>query len=212
MKRIGGLSALLLAVGLLVVGCGGGEGSDESAQSGSQRIPEPPPAAESTPPPEEAGRPMIPPEMPEAVEGVVIEPYFDAEGKVANMAVAPGELFDVYVCAHHPGYDMATAQWRLEVPDGVQVLGEKKMFTESLSLGTHETLYIITYPCRSGEEPFAIVKYSCMATKDFAGGEFYTVGATRSPGEQPQFLGFVTCGDRPEQVPASGGAAVLTIE
>lgn len=209
MTRIGRLTVFLLLAGM-IAGCGG-DGSSGDQQASREAIPEksadPAPAVEET-----EGRPMIPPEGPEAVEGVYIAPYFDAEGTATELAVAPGELFSVYICTVHPGYDMKTAQWKMRVPDGITVLGESKTFPQALSVGTYSEIYMITYPCQTGGNTVSLLKYNCIATEEFQGGEFETVKAGTALGhsKEPPFLGFVTCGDQMQQVPAYGGTATVT--
>lgn len=214
MPRIVHPGVILLSFLLFAAGCGNSGKSDTSTEKSS-----PAPAATGqtdatgqAATAETPGRPMIPPERPDVVEGLYIEPRFDAGGDVSTLAVAPGELFNVYVCARHPDYDVSTAQWKLDVPDGVEVIGEAKMFDEALSLGSWTNFYITTFPCQTGSQEFAIVKYNCIAKPGCSGGEFRTVKAVPTSGQDPSFLGFVTCGDHPEQVPASGGSATLNMK
>ena len=124
MTRIGRLTVFLLLT-LMFAACGG-DGSSGDDQAARSAIPEKSDDSAPAATTETQGRPAIPPERPEAVEGLLIAPFFDAEGTSTEMAVAPNEVFSVYICIQHPGYDMTTAQWRMEVPEGITVLGEKK--------------------------------------------------------------------------------------
>jgi hypothetical protein len=203
MTRFHRPTVFLIAWVALTIGCGDG-GSDGGGEAGRAAI------ADETAA-EVPGRPAIPPEGPEAVEGLKIEPYFDREGTRTELAVAPGELFEVYVCATHPKYLMTTAQWRLEVPDGINVAGEAKMFPESLMIGNYNEVFVITYPCQAADSLYAILKYACVATEAFSGGEFKTVKTRpRNPGADWPFIGFVNCGEDQEQIPAYGGTATVT--
>lgn len=215
MTRNGRLTVFLLPVLFMMTACGSGGSSGDEGSRTATADPARTTAQTSDPAPEPAtpGRSMIPPPGPDAVEGLVIAPYFDADGTVTEMAVEPGKVFSVYICIEHPGYSMTTAQWRMNVPEGVRVLGEKKVFARSLAIGSWENMYVITYPCQTSGERMELLEYTCMADEEFQGGEFETVKSTAIDAEHTQeapFLGFVTCGTYPEQVPAYGGTAVLT--
>ncbi len=198
---------------LVVAGCGG-DATETTDSDGKTAIP--PKGAEVANLGDRPGRPAIPEpiERGNAVEGLTISPFFDAEGTVLEKSVGVGEIFSLYICATHPNYTSASAQWRLEVPKGIEVLGETKVFDRSLSLGTYDTMFIVTYPCQTSGETVSIMKYNCIATKEFAGGEFTTVKASSTIGHDPEppFIGFVSCGDHPEQVPSSGGTAIVTLK
>jgi hypothetical protein len=213
MTRIGRLTVFLLPVLLTMTGCGNGGSSDnEDTRAASADPAKTTVETDQVSEPDTPGRSMIPPPGPDAVEGLLIAPYFDADGTTTEMAVEPGKLFSVYICVEHPGYSMATAQWRMTVPDGVKVLGEKKVYPQALSIGAWDSMFLITYPCETSDERMELLEYTCVAGEDFQGGEFETVKAKSFNDEHAPavpFLGFVTCGAHPEQVPAYGGTAVL---
>jgi hypothetical protein len=207
MSRIGNLSAFLMPIVALTIGCGGG---DESNTASRSAVPQE--DASEAAAAEEPGREAIPPPMPEAVEGLEIAPYFDEAGTQTTLAVEPGEVFTVYIVARHPDYDMGTSQWKMTVPEGVTVVGESKTFEQALSIGTYKEVYVISYPCQAGGEPYCLLKYGCTVSPEFEGGTFETVKAVsaHSQGKEPPFLGFLTCGNAPETIPAFGGSAKLT--
>jgi hypothetical protein len=204
MAPIRQLVAILLPIIVLTIGCGGNEETTESRAG----IPE---KATTTSAQESPGRQAIPPEMPDAVEGLSIAPFFDEAGTVTELAVAPGELFNVYIVVAHPGYEMSSAQWRMTIPDGVTMLGETRLFEHSLSIGDYDNIFAVTYPCQTSSEPYAVIKYNCMVTPEFQGGTIETVKAVSMHEEKdPPFIGFATCGVERDMVPAHGGTATLT--
>jgi hypothetical protein len=145
--------------------------------------------------------------------GVMLVPRFDPEGEATALAVAPGDRFELYMCAVHPKRDMASATYRLEVPAGVEILGEGKLYPRSLTLGSHEQYFVVTYPCHSGDEFYPVLRYSCMVTPSFTGGQFRVDRAVPvNTATEPPFLGFVSCGDSPDMTPAGGGVAELTLK
>lgn len=217
MKVPTSVTAFLLSGLLLAVACGGG-GGDQEAKGGEQTAQKGEEVAQSqgseVEEPKGPARQAIPDaaEMGTAEPGVELVPRFSADGMDSVLAVAPGEVFDVYVCAAHPREDMASATYRLDVPDGVEVLGESKVFPQSLSIGTHEQYFVVTYPCHHGAERYAVLKYSCRAMDSFQSGEFHVGEAIPVNEGDPPFRGFVTCGYNARLVPAAGGSATLTLK
>jgi len=216
MKVPTSVTAFLLSGLLLAVACGGSDqsakGDEQTAQKGeevaqSQQVP-----ASEVEAPKGPARQAIPDaaEIGTAEPGVELVPSFSPDGMDSVLAVAPGEVFEVYICAAHPREDMASATYRLDVPDGIEVLGESKVFPQSLSIGTHEQYFVVTYPCHHGAERYAVLKYSCRALDSLQSGEFHVGQAIPVNEGDPPFRGFVTCGYNARLVPASGGSATVT--
>lgn len=188
-------TAIAIIIGLLLAGCGGNESENQQAERG-RRISPP----NSTPVKRVDEGPAR-----TAIEGVSITPYFDEAGEVEELAVAPGEMFTIYVIGVNKHEPTTAAQYRLVLPDGIRVLGEEQMPERRLTLGEWGSNFMIAYNCKESEEPFWICRYTCVAEEEFAGGRVET--AIGVPAEAPAFIGFSTCEHR--EMAASRGSAQL---
>lgn len=199
MRRI----ALLVAVLFIVAGCSSGEGDSGDTQTAQQ------PSATDQPKPG-TGQARIPEvqELPETTEGVSLRPYFDAEGTKETLAVAPGENFSFYVVAEYvEPYHIAAAQYRVELPDGITILGDEKFDAQVLTMGQYQQSFSMAFACLDPGKR-QLIKINCKADESFSGGEIQVADAV--PGQGPPFLGFVTCGHgQPQKLPAHGGNARL---
>lgn len=195
----------ILAAGLvaMVAGCGG-DGND-TAQNTAQKT-ETAVTHTADKAPESQSRTMIPDAL-EAVEGMALGVYFDEAGTVSEKAVAAGELITFYVTAEFKEpFHVNAAQYRVEVPDGIQVVGETKHSDRVLTVGSWESDFSIAFECRPPGK-FYLVKYSCTVGPEFAGGVIKV-----TPGVNPHgisYLGFVSCKPTTEKLPAKGGSATL---
>jgi len=137
----------------------------------------------------------------EALENVFIRPYFDEAG-ATQLAIAPGEMFQVHVFAETVDpCSTNAAQFRLDIPAGVRVIGMTETDQKTVSAGNRESNYMIAFACQMPGK-FRIVSFECMAEPDFRGGEF-TV-APGLPGGDETYLGFSTCSF--SHAPAHGGS------
>lgn len=200
-----GLATMVLLAGTLA-GCKGG-GGDEAAGDETAQSATPSPATEVQ------SRSAIPPkvEKPEWVEGVFANVYFDEEGTATELAVEPGQEFTIYLFAEYPApYKIGAAEFRLELPVGVGVVGTKFFRDKVLRMGNHSTDLVITFQCETPSPgKFYLVEFHCRAGDDFAGGKVEVAAGINTQGEA--YLGFVAC-EEPElrRLPARGGVATLT--
>jgi hypothetical protein len=200
-----GLVTIALLIGSFA-GCKGG-GGDDAADNETAKTTTPAPAGEAQ------SRPAIPPkvEKPDWVEGVFANLYFDEEGTVTELSVEPGQTFSVYLFAEYPEpYKVAAAEFRLELPVGVGVVSRKLFRDKVLTMGNHETDFVMTFQCDSPSPgKFYLVEFHCRTGDDFQGGKIEAAAGINAKGEA--FLGFVAC-EEPElrRLPARGGVATLT--
>lgn len=210
MRRTGPLLAIVLSIMMIVPACGKGGGTSDKPSTAAIPEKRPPIDRPTTP-----GREAVPEprDLGEAEPGIMLVPMFDPAKETTTLAVAPGDRFEVYVCAKHPQRNMASATYQLKVPEGIEILGEGKLYERSLTLGTYSQYFVVTYPCHPGDEYYPVLRYSCMATPAFKGGEFRTEQAVPLNSDtEPPFLGFVSCGDSPDMTPANAGSAELTLK
>lgn len=198
---------LVIVVGMFV-GCSGqsGETNDQAAAG----------AADSTEFSQSEGAQRIPDPIPQHVfEGIELRPAFDEEGAVTELAVAPGEYFDIYIIAAHPApYSINGAAFRLELPVGVEVLGSLNFSNQVMTIGSYKENLQLAFPCEEGGERW-IVKFACRTGEAFAPGEVKTENGVNHTGVS--FIGFSTCSVEdvhyePEMLPSVGGAANLTLK
>jgi hypothetical protein len=201
------LIVFVAAVSLVVslAGCGGGEG--DATEEHTAHTPD---AATDV-----QGRPMIPPASEDAgpVEGVYTNLYFDEAGTITELAVAPGETFDLYLFAEYPKpYIVASAEYRLVLPQGVTIFGHEMFRDRCLTMGTYKKDFAITFECDTPTPgKFYIMKYACRAESDFQGGEIRAAEGVNDKGKG--FLGFIAC-EEPQlrRLRSKGGVATLTMK
>lgn len=186
--------ALFVLICVLFVGCG--EKQNQETPTRGRRVSPP----NATPIPRLSEGPSVSP-----IEGVTIEPAFDEAGEVSELAVAPGEMFAIYVVGFNRHEPTTAAQYRMVLPEGVRVLGEEHMARKRVTLGKWDGNFMIAYNCIDAEKPFWISRYNCLAEESFSGGTVET--AIGVPREGKAFLGFSTCEHR--EMAASGGTAQL---
>jgi len=191
----------LLAVLVLIVACDN-KGSNDAGES-AQGTGTPGGIPLETP----AGEPMIPDEEFsefEKLANAVIRPYFDEKGTVTELAVAPGEQFDLWVFAEfkttHP---MSAAEYKLIVPEGVTIVGSSNTENVRITMGKWHTDFSIAFSCMEGPKHW-LVKYICIAEDNFAGGP---VRITK--GHVQDYLGFTMCDAAKTMIRAKPDNAVL---
>lgn len=193
---------VVLTVVLLVSGCGGGEGEQQSASGQSGQAP-----ATTT------GREAIPdiPPQAEVTQGVSLMVYLDEAGTMTEATVAPGEELKLYVYAEIEGHHhVSAAQFALSMPEGVEVTNEIKFSPRALTVGKLSDLYAMAFECHESGR-FLLLTLECRTGETFPGGEFTVRAGVDAQGNA--FLGFVTCGEgEPQKLPASGGAVTLGLE
>jgi hypothetical protein len=197
-----GVAVLFVCLAAWLAGCGG---NDEGASNERTTT-----ARASQPTPEEKSREAIPeaPEPLDVMEGIEINPYFDEAGELSEMAVSPGKFFTFYVFVQYeePFY-ISAAEYRLELPKGVSIVGETKFKEDALSVGDPLNDYSIAFGCIEPGK-YYLVRYKCMADEQFTGGEIKVTPALTKQGNL--FLGFACCQPDIVKLPAKGGTAVLT--
>ncbi|HET6348117.1 MAG TPA: hypothetical protein VFH88_03445 [Candidatus Krumholzibacteria bacterium] len=146
------------------------------------------------------------PEVP--VEGLSLDPYFDEAGTKTEVAVKPGEQFKLYIMAHTvEPYATGSAQLRLQLPPGINVIYTIETDHKLSSLGRYDFNYMIAYDCTPPGR-FVVVSYVLQAADDFKGGEVEVLPGFLS--DNATFLGFATC--EFTEVRASGGKATIKLK
>lgn len=196
---------MLICLVAPVTGCGGGE--DETAASD-------PPAVTHTPsqPAEGSSRSMIPEkvEKPEIAVDVFLRPFLDAAGELTELAVVPGETFELYVFADFKDpYSVSAAEFRIDLPDGVQLGSQEKFRERALTMGNAESDFVLAFECATPGR-FFLMKYTCATFVDFKGGEISVTPGVNAAGAS--FLGYVTCQPETLKLPATGGSVKLTVK
>jgi hypothetical protein len=139
------------------------------------------------------------------VEGLFLNPYFDEAGTKTELAVAPGAQFKLYIFAETiEPYSTNAIQYRITLPDGVQILGTDEFEHKSVSTGVPTTNYMLAYDCQPPGR-FRLVTYLCQATPEFKGGEVQVLDGLLASGIS--FVGFVSC--EFVELRAAGGTATL---
>jgi hypothetical protein len=198
---VGTVVAACLAVPL--VGCGGGEEGAPGDQAASSQSHRPVPQGESKGPRITEKPPAL-----DIVEGVEIMPYFDEAGTAIEGAVSPGELFSFYIFVGYPEpYHVSAVEYRIDLPDGVRILGGTKFDDHALTVGNPLDDFSMAFTCRPPGK-FYVMKYECLAEEGFAGGEVSITPGVRTSGKT--FLGVVACSPEVYKLPAQGGSLILT--
>ncbi len=206
------MRSLLFFLGALVlfgvVGCGG-EKSEESVATTDSATHQNTSAAGQLPPTDVTSKPgseiATEPVTSMPLDGLFIKPYFDAEGKVTELSVSPGDKFSIGVWAETaPPYTMNAAQYRLELPPGVRVTSLSELAAKSVSMGNYAENFQIAYDCQPSGK-YRIVEYFCVAEPGFVGGEVKVLNGTDAQGSP--FVGFSTCDY--QLAPAAVGTAIL---
>jgi hypothetical protein len=191
---------------LLAAGCGGGGEKTETSAAGSEVSQ----AGGAGDMPAEQAREAIPEEVPvqTETEGVYIYPSFAADSAVTSLAVSPGTPFDLYVLVDYPEpWHMMAAQYRLELPTGLRIIGEQKFDGRALTMGSPEQGVSMGFGCRDPGR-YQIMKYICIGDDNLAGGKIETAPGVMASGET--LLGFANCEvAEPTVVPAHGGSVTL---
>lgn len=192
------LIVLLLAVAVLGA-CG--KGGEESKQS------EPPGQVQTQMPP---GHQAIPEEGLsefEKLAAATLKPYFDEAGTQTTKTIKPGEYVDVYVVAEfNTAYPMSAAEYRLELPPGMTIMGVSKSDSVVIDFGKPEEDVMMAFRCSAGPKLW-LMKYFCKTSEDFAGGDIST-----HEGSNLNYLGFTLCDVTRTKIRATGGKATIGTE
>jgi hypothetical protein len=199
---------VLVAVGLGVCGCSKKEAAHQETTNGSAGTTAQGmmPKVDSTTSSSEAVPMNDVPETP--VDGLSLDPYFDEAGSKTEIAVKPGEQFKLFIMAHTiEPYPTGSAQLRLQLPPGINVLYTVETDHKLSSLGRYDFNYMIAYDCTPPGR-FVVVSYVLQADKDFKGGKVEVLPGFLS--DNATFLGFATC--EFIEVRASGGTATIKLK
>jgi len=192
---------ITIAVLALLASCGGEKEGGETASNDSADQT----ATTNQRPP---SKPAIPDAGDSGFDDIAsgrIRPAFDIQGIETTKAVAPGEMFDIFVVGeYNDAFAMSGAEYKLTMPDGITVLGAS--FTDSIivTLGKPETDFLMAFHCLPGPGDW-LVKYLCRAEESFQGGTIET-----HPGDNLAFIGFVMCDQLKTEIRAQGGTAEIT--
>lgn len=180
----------------LVGSCGGkekGEESDATQTAGRDEPIEVIPEGDFT-------------EFDKLVDGY-IRPYFDGEGTQPDKTVKAGESFDLYVVGEFsPEFTMCAAEYRLVLPEGVNVLSSVNCDSTMITMGRYDDDFSITFHCTAGPKMW-LVKYICATDPSCQGGEIRV-----EKGAKMGFLGFSLCDGQFTLVNARPGKATLRVQ
>jgi len=142
------------------------------------------------------------------VDGLSLDPFFDEAGTKTEVSVAKGEQFKLYIMAHTvEPYPTGSAQLRLQLPPGINVLYTVETPHKLSSLGHYDYSYMVAYDCTPPGR-FVVVSYVLQADQDFKGGQVQVLPGFLS--DNSTFLGFATC--EFIEVRASGGTATIKLK
>lgn len=140
------------------------------------------------------------------VEGLYLNPYFDDAGTRTELAVKPGEPFRVHIFGETvEPYSTNAIQYRIVLPEGIDVMGTNEFEHKSVSTGDPRVNYMLAYDCQPAGR-LRLVTYICNATPEFKGGEIQVQEGLPATGIN--FIGFVSC--EFVELRATGGSATLT--
>jgi hypothetical protein len=198
---------LTAVVGLGLCGCSKKAANQEQASGSKTENISQGMMPDTTGAPKQEAVPMS--DVPEtAVDGLALNPYFDEAGTKTEIAVAPGEQFKLYIMAQTvEPYPTGSAQLRLQLPPGVNVLYTVETDHKLSSLGRYDFNYMIAYDCTPPGR-FVVVSYVLQADQDFKGGKVEVLPGFLS--DNATFLGFATC--EFIEVRASGGTATIKLK
>jgi len=205
------MKRLILAIFVLGLIAACGKGGDQKTETASQdqKATEPAegvPGAGTTPPvsmiPEGEG----PSEFEKAANGK-IRPYFDDKGTKTEIAVAPGDYFDLYVFGEYSElYPMSAAEWKLVLPENVSIMGQTHTDSVIVSMGKWDSDFMMAFQCTPGPK-IQLVKYQCKAHEGFTGGKIET-----TTGDNLNFIGFTMCDATKTLIHGQGGVAELRVK
>ncbi|HKW15768.1 MAG TPA: hypothetical protein VJS69_14885 [Candidatus Krumholzibacteria bacterium] len=198
---------LLTVVGLGLCGCSKKEAAHQETAGKTQTEAQGMmPKVDSTTASSEAVPMNDVPETP--VDGLSLDPFFDEAGTKNEIAVKAGEQFKLYIMAHTvEPYPTGSAQLRLQLPPGVNVLYTVETDHKLSSLGKYDFNYMVAYDCTPPGR-FVVVSYVLQADKDFKGGKVEVLPGFLS--DNATFLGFATC--EFIEVRATGGTATIKLK
>jgi hypothetical protein len=189
------------------VGCGKKEAGTREAAGTSKSSKATGMMPDTTNAPKQEAVPMN--DVPETpVDGLALNPYFDEAGTKSEIAVTKGEQFKLYIMAQTvEPYPTGSAQLRLQMPPGINVLYTVETDHKLSSLGHYDYNYMVAYDCTPPGR-FVVVSYVCQADQDFKGGQIEVLPGFLS--DNATFLGFATC--EFVEVRASGGTATVKLK
>lgn len=130
-------------------------------------------------------------EAPKIVGEFWLRPFFDPACTQTELTAGPGEEFAVYVAPEFPkGLQISAAEFALKLPDGVKVLTATNFTPKALSMGSHDTDYMLGFQCT--DSLGYLVRFDCTVEDGFSGGEVAVTVGTKAA--QSAFLGLVSCG------------------
>jgi len=136
-----------------------------------------------------------------------IRPAFDQAAEQTEKTVKSGDTFDIYVVAeYNPQVPMSTANYRLALPEGVNVVASANCDSTILTVGKYDDDFVIAFRCSTGPKMW-LVRYICQAGPAFRGGTVET-----QKGGDNQYLGFTMCDEQKSLVRAQGGRAELKVQ
>src|SRR5258705_210937 len=145
-NRVRTIFVVLVAVlGLGVCGCSKKEPAQQASSNNNARTEAQGmmPKVDSTTASSEAVPMNDVPETP--VDGLSLDPFFDEAGTKAEIAVAPGEQFKLFVMAHTvEPYPTGSAQLRIQLPPGINVVYTVESDHKLSSFGKYDFNYMVS--------------------------------------------------------------------
>jgi hypothetical protein len=142
------------------------------------------------------------------VEGLYLNPYLDDAGTKTELAVKPGEPFQLNIFGETvEPYSTNAIQYRIALPAGVILMGTNEFEHKSVSTGDPQTNYMLAYDCQPAGR-FRLATYFCRVDENVTGGEVRLLEGL--PASGINFIGFVSC--EFVELRATGGTATLTLK
>ncbi len=122
-------------------------------------------------------------------EDVSFGVYFDEKGTLRTLSLdGKQQEFDVYIIISFPAdIEIAAAEWRLELPEGVSLINDKYILRRTIAMGLMDHGLSERFPCVSG--PACILHTLTLHTdRELKNAEIAVL-----PSEEGEFLGVAEC-------------------
>lgn len=137
-------------------------------------------------------------EQPEAQTGQIISyldedvsfgVFFDEKGTRRTLKLERNQKeFDVYIIISFPeDIEIAAAEWRFELPEGVSIINDKYILKRTIAMGLMEYGLSERFPCVSG--PTCLLHTLTLRTD----GELKNAEIAVLPSKDGEFLGVAEC-------------------
>ncbi|HUV36857.1 MAG TPA: hypothetical protein VMX58_07965 [Patescibacteria group bacterium] len=159
---------------------------------------------------EEATESAQPQEEPEQIisylnQDVSFGVFFDEKGTRRTLDLDRDQKeFDVYIIINFPeDIEIAAAEWRLELPEGISVINDKYILNRTISMGLMDYGLSERFPCVSG--PSCLLHTLTLRTdRELKNAEIAVL-----PSTEGEFLGVAECTEGYPQIRATSFRGVV---